>query len=59
MTSMKSGLEFDRKLKALIAIIRNVSFEERIDKYREITLYSKSEVEEGWLMRNPFLKRFT
>ena len=56
---MKSGLGVDRKSKALIIIIRKVHLEERIDKYRVITLYSKSEAEEGWLMKNPFLKRFT
>lgn len=59
---MKNELGVDRKLKALI-IIRKVHFEERINKHRVITLYSQSdadaEADEGWLMRNPFLKRFT
>ena len=58
LISMKSEFGVDRKSKASI-IIRKVHLKERIDKYRVITLYSQSVAEEDWLMRKPFLKRFT
>jgi hypothetical protein len=55
----KNELVVDRKSKALAIEVRKVHFEGKIDKYLVITLYFQSEAEEGWLIRNPFLKRFT
>lgn len=57
LISRKNELVVDRKSKALM-IIRYIS-KKRIGKYLVTTLYSKSEVGAGWLMRKPFLKRLT